>query len=77
MNKLDKFLYKLDKKTRTIIKKVISLIVLGDFSMLDIKKLKGNQNRYRIKIGRVRIIFDKIKSGNRIQDISFRDENTY
>lgn len=77
MNKLDKFLFKLDKKTRLVVKKFITLIILGDFSRLDIKKLKGNGNRYRVRVGRVRIIFDQTSIGNKIQDISFRDDNTY
>jgi len=77
MNKLDKFLFKLDKKTRAITKKFISLIILGDFSILDVKKLKGNQNRYRVRVGRIRIIFNQTKDGNKIQDISYRDDNTY
>ena len=77
MNKLDKFLYKLNKKTREIVEKNVMLILLGDFSTLDLKKLKGNKNRYRIRIGRIRIIFDKTDNGNKIQNISFRNDNTY
>lgn len=77
MNKLDKFIYKLDKKTREIVGKVIVLIISRDFSMLDLKKLKGSENRYRIRVGRIRIIFDKTRNGNKIQDISFRNDNTY
>ena len=77
MNKLDKFLSRLDKKTRAIVAKVTALILLGDFSMLDLKKLKGSQERYRVRVGRIRIIFDKTKNGNKIQDISYRDDNTY
>jgi mRNA-degrading endonuclease RelE of RelBE toxin-antitoxin system len=77
MNKLDKFLCKLYKKNRLIVEKVITLIILGNFSLLDIKKLKGNQNRYRIRVGRIRIIFEQTKSGNIIKEISFRDDNTY
>lgn len=77
MNKLDKFLFKLDKKIREVVKRVITLIVSGDFSTLDIKKLKGSQNRYRVRVGRIRIIFDETNYGNKIQDISFRDDHTY
>jgi mRNA interferase RelE/StbE len=77
MNKLDKFLFKLEKKIREVVKKSMFLIMSGDFSTLDIKKLKGSQNRYRVRVGRVRIIFDQTSIGNKIQDISFRDDNTY
>ena len=77
MNKLDKFLFKLDGKTRTVVKKFITLIISGDLLSLDIKKLKGEQNRYRVRVGRIRIIFDQTKDGNKIQNISYRDDNTY
>jgi mRNA interferase RelE/StbE len=77
MNKLDKFLYKLDKKTRAIIGRAIILIVSGDFLMFDIKKLKGSSNRYRVRIGKIRIIFEQTKNGNKIRDIAYRDDNTY
>ncbi|MFA5792036.1 MAG: hypothetical protein WC884_03295 [Candidatus Paceibacterota bacterium] len=77
MNKLDKFLYKLDKKTQVIIEKVITLIVLGNFSILDIKKLRGSKNIYRVRVGRIRIVFEQTKNGNNIKNISYRDDNTY
>lgn len=77
MNKLDKFIFRLDKKIRQIVKKVITLIILGDFSALDIKKLKGVENKYRVRVGKIRIIFEQTKHDNRILDISYRDDNTY
>jgi len=77
MNKLDKFLYRLDKKTRTVIEKIITLIVLGDFSILDIKKLKGSKNMYRVRVRKIRVIFEQTKNSNKIKDISYRDDNTY
>ncbi len=77
MNKLDKFLCKLDKKTRLVVEKVVTLIILGNFSILDIKKLKGNQKRYRARVGRIRVIFEQTESENKIIEISFRDDNTY
>ena len=77
MNKLDKFLRKLDKKTRAIILKASILVVSGDFQMLDVKKLKGSNNRYRIRVGKIRIIFEQTEDGNKIYDITYRDDNTY
>ena len=77
MNKLDKFLFKLDKKTREVAQRAVFLIVSGDLSTLDIKKLKGSKNRYRVRIGKVRIVFDDTENGNKLQDISFRNDNTY
>ena len=77
MNKLDKFLLKLDGKTREIVKKIIILIISGELSSLNIKKLKGSSNTYRVRVGRIRIIFERTSMDNKIRSISFRDENTY
>ena len=77
MNKLDKFILKLDKKNRLILEKVIYLIVSGSLSLLDLKKLKGSENMYRIRVGKIRLIFEKTKDGNKIRDLSYRDDNTY
>jgi len=77
MNKLDKFLSKLDNKNRLILEKVISLIAINEFSTLDLKKLKGSSDKYRVRIGKIRIIFEHTKTGNNIQNISYRDDNTY
>ena len=77
MNKIDKFLLKLDKKTRLVLEEIIILIVSNNFSFLDIKKLKGSRNLYRVRVGRVRVIFEQTKNGNNIISISNRDDNTY
>lgn len=77
MNKLDKFLSKLDKKTRDVVKRVIILIIAGELFTLDIKKLKGSNDNYRVRVGRIRIIFEQTPKGSVIKDISFRSDNTY
>ncbi|PIP86897.1 plasmid stabilization protein [Candidatus Campbellbacteria bacterium CG22_combo_CG10-13_8_21_14_all_36_13] len=77
MNKLDKFLSKLDKKTRYEIEKTINVILGGDFSKFDIKKLKGKHNLFRVRVGKVRIVFKYAKDGNFVQSISFRNDTTY
>ena len=77
MNKLDKFLSKLDKKLREIIKQIIILIISSDLSGLDVKKLKGPSSVYRVRVGRIRIIFEQTNSGNKILEISFRSDNIY
>jgi len=77
MNKLDKFLSKLNKKTRHEIEKTINEIIGGDFSKFDIKKLKGKHNLFRVRVGKVRIVFKYAKDGNIVQSISFRNDTTY
>ena len=77
MNKLDKFLAKIDKRLRAVLKDVIILIISDRTETLHIKKLKGNRNWYRVRVGRVRIIFEQTATGNKILSISYRDDNTY
>lgn len=77
MNKIGKFLHKLDKKRRLEVEGVLSKIALGDLYELDIKKLQGRKEVYRVRMGTIRIQFVKTKSGNVVIDISFRDNTTY
>lgn len=57
MNKLDKFLSKLDKKTRLIVEEIVLLIIENNLAMLDLKKLKGSKDLFRVRVGKIRIIF--------------------
>jgi mRNA-degrading endonuclease RelE of RelBE toxin-antitoxin system len=77
MNKIDKFLSKIDKKTRFILEEIILLIMDNNLSMLDLKKLKGSNSIYRVRVGKIRIIFEHTKIANKITSISYRDDNTY
>ena len=77
MNKLDKFLSRLDKKTRLIVEQVVLLILENDLSMLDLKKLSGSKDLFRVRVWKIRIIFRHTKAGNKLLKISYRDSNTY
>ncbi len=78
MNKIDKFLRKLSYKERLEIEKTIGLIILEKFDGLDIKKLKGINNLFRVRKGRIRIIygitFEKMPI---IIAIDYRNDTTY
>ena len=77
MDKILKLLRRLTQKERLQIEKIVSMLVSGDVSTLDIKKLKGVDDIYRVRIGNLRIIFKKEPKDIRILDIGRRDENTY
>ena len=77
MNKVDKFLAKLDTKTRAVVKRAVSVVKFGNVWRLDVRKIKGTENCFRVRVGRVRIIFMQTMEGNTILDVSFRDDNTY
>lgn len=77
MNKIEKFLRKLDGSRRDSILELIYKIKLGDLDNLDIKKLKGKESLFRVRKGSIRIIFLKTESKYEIMSIDNRDENTY
>ncbi len=82
MDKISKFLKKLSKKERKQIQKILLLILENKTKDLDINKLKGSDNIYRIRAGSIRIIFSKsINTNNQaeimILRIDRRNEKTY
>jgi mRNA-degrading endonuclease RelE of RelBE toxin-antitoxin system len=77
MNRIDKFLMKLPQKERNEILGVLSGIKSGIFDGMDIKKTKGTDGIYRVRKGRIRIIFKKSDTGIELLSIQFRDDNTY
>lgn len=77
MHKIDKFLVKLDAERREKILSTLLQIRSGDFKNLDIKKLKGEVLRYRVRVGRYRITFETGQKGLNILSIDFKNDNTY
>jgi mRNA interferase RelE/StbE len=77
MDKLEKLLKKLSAKERDHLEQVLALLLSGDTASLDIKKLKGVDDVYRVRVGTLRIIFQKQKKEIRILEVSRRDESTY
>lgn len=77
MHKIDKFLAKLDAERREKVLAVLTHIRLGDFRGLNLKKLKEKGSQYRVRVGRVRIIFYMDTDGIRLLGIDFKNDNTY
>ena len=59
MNKLQKFLKLLDAKRKKNLVEVLGLIAILNLGQLDVKKMKGQKNTYRVRIGGIRIVFVK------------------
>jgi mRNA-degrading endonuclease RelE of RelBE toxin-antitoxin system len=57
MDQIDKALRKLSAEDRKRIKSILLQLKSGDFRRLDIKKLKGRGNIYRVRSGDFRIIY--------------------
>lgn len=77
MDKIEKFLKKLSSKERDSVQYIIEKILSDSTYDLDVKKLKGGQNFFRVRKGNIRVIFIKDDSVIRIVFIGRRDENTY
>ncbi len=75
--RIKKFLKKLERKRRNNIASIIIRIETGNLSDLNVKKLQGFDDRYRVRVGRIRIIFEKDGFGFSIKSVSNRDDETY
>ena len=77
MDKVDKFTRKLRHDIAIRVLEELRNIRDGQVAHLDVRKLKGEGNLYRVRLGKVRIKFIRTVSGNKVIDIGFRNENTY
>ena len=77
MNKLQKFLSKLDFKERKIAKGIIEKVTTQDFSGLSVKKLKGVENLFRVRKGDIRLIYSQKDKIVIILEIGRRNDTTY
>ena len=77
MNKIEKFLKKLSPLEGKEIQEIISRIVGGKYEHMDMRKMGGYVSRYRVRKGKIRIIFTLYDYGAVIEKIDFRNDNTY
>ncbi|MEK7187373.1 MAG: type II toxin-antitoxin system RelE/ParE family toxin [Patescibacteria group bacterium] len=77
MPSLKKLLSKFTEEERKILETVIASIISLRWEVLDIKKLKGYQNVFRVRKGSLRIIFMKEEKDIFIMAIDRRSETTY
>ena len=78
MDKIAKALKKLVAGEKEIVKEILTKIDCLDFNGLDIKKLKGRQDIYRVRKGKIRIIYH-LNDDNKITILTLerRNDNTY
>lgn len=77
MDKIDKALNELIFKEKGRIKNIIKALQLGRFDNLDIKKLKGFQDVFRVRKGRLRIVYQLLGRKIIFLKIDKRKEDTY
>jgi mRNA-degrading endonuclease RelE of RelBE toxin-antitoxin system len=77
-DKITKFLRKLSPKELAKVSEYKERIEINDLSRMNIKKLVGHDTLFRARLGRIRIIFEKIDDECcEIKMIDFRDDKTY
>ncbi len=78
MDKIDKALRKLSLKERDAVKELLHLLDADKTTHLDIKKLRGHADIFRVRKGALRIIYRKDTQGTVfVLAIERRGENTY
>lgn len=77
MNRIEKFLAALDTNRRRQVEAVILRIVANDLANMDVKKLRGREQEFRVRVGRMRIQFVRDRNENRILVIEWRNSHTY
>jgi mRNA-degrading endonuclease RelE of RelBE toxin-antitoxin system len=76
MDKIAKALKKLTDREKEIIKAILVKINCQNFNGLDIKKLKSRQDIYRVRKGKIRIIY-QLNNKIFILTIERKNDNTY
>ena len=67
-----KFLLKLDDKTRTLLEKILFNIIQNNIENLDIKPLQWKENMFRCRVGKIRIMYSYKNDNVFIEDIGYR-----
>jgi len=76
MQKYLKFLRSLPPEQRKLVVEVWQHILNNELEELKAKKLKGFENYYSIRIGKIRLVFAKEAKTNKIINIDYR-KNIY
>ena len=77
MDKIQKALKKLSEKERNLFKAILQRLQSGQTQGLDIKKLKGHTDIFRVRKADIRIIFKQSANSIFVLAIERRSEKTY
>lgn len=77
MDKIKKFLKKLTAEEHLVVINLIEKIISGDLEQLDVKRLQGYSDIYRVRKGNLRVIFRKTAADTLIMEITRRSDTTY
>jgi mRNA-degrading endonuclease RelE of RelBE toxin-antitoxin system len=77
MDAIEKALKKLNAKERERVKELLRKMALGALQGLDIKKLQGRNDIFRIRKWDIRIVYRKVGSAISVLLVERRSEQTY
>lgn len=77
MDKISKALQKLIPKERHQIKAILIKLQSGNLKGLDLKKLKGREDIFRVRTGNIRIIYHSHNKQVNVLAIERRSDITY
>ncbi|MFA5173136.1 MAG: hypothetical protein WC435_01910 [Candidatus Paceibacterota bacterium] len=77
MDKIEKELSKLSLKEKENLKSILVKIKSGNLAGLDVKKLKGSNNFFRVRKGNMRIIYLKNDKEIILLKLEKRNDHTY
>ncbi len=77
VDKIEKALRKLTEKERKAIKNILTKIKKEKIKDLDIKKLKGRDDIFRVRKGSMRIVFRKKNESILILSVERKSDKTY
>lgn len=77
MDKIKKALSKLNTKERALVKSILVRLYNNKFIGMDLKKLQGHKDIFRIRKGNIRIIYQQNDRDISILTIERRSEKTY
>ena len=77
MDYIKKVIDKFPDRDRKRVKVALRKLYLGEVATLDIKKLKGRKDIFRIRVGNIRVIYQQKDGVIIILTISRRSDTTY
>lgn len=77
VSRLQKELRGLSRKDRDKLEAVLRKVKVGDIKGLDIKALTGFDNLFRVRVGRLRVIYYRNDAVFKLRRVTNRDDKTY
>ncbi len=77
MDKIEKFLLRLSEKERVAVRALLGQLSRGEHAGLNLKKLKGRDDIFRVRKGDIRIIYRMVDKNIFILAIERKSEKTY